>query len=52
VLPDAPVSLLESSDLGRRQAEAIVAGTLKGAEDGELFLEKRQTESLSGTTAS
>ena len=29
-----------------RKAEAILADTLKGAEDGELFVEKRQSESL------
>ena len=30
----------------RSRAEAIVADTLHGADDGELFVEKRQTESL------
>ena len=43
---DAPVSLLDSAGLSRRRAEAIVSDTLRGAEDGELFLERRQTESL------
>ena len=42
----APVSLFDSADFSRSKAEAIVADTLKGAEDGELFVEKRQTESL------
>ena len=42
--PTAP--LLETADFSRAEAEAVLAATLKGAEDGELFLEKRQTESL------
>ncbi len=42
----APVSLFDQTDFSRAQAEAIVADTLKGAEDGELFVEKRQSESL------
>ena len=46
-LPQSPaVSLFDANDFNRAQAEAIVADTLKGAEDGELFVEKRQTESL------
>ena len=42
----APVSLFDQNDFSRGQAEAIVADTLRGAEDGELFVEKRQSESL------
>lgn len=42
----APLSLLDGSDLSRSFAEGLVAETLKGADDGELFLERRQTESL------
>ncbi|WP_395662625.1 metalloprotease TldD [Aestuariivirga sp.] len=42
--PTAPI--LETADFSRAEAEALLAATLKGAEDGELFLEKRQTESL------
>ena len=42
----APVSIFDSADFSRSQAETLVADTLKGAEDGELFVEKRQTESL------
>jgi TldD protein len=42
----APVSLFDQNDFSRAQAEAIVADTLRGAEDGELFVEKRQSESL------
>jgi TldD protein len=40
------VSLFDSADFSRNRAEAIVADTLRGAEDGELFVEKRQSESL------
>jgi TldD protein len=40
------VSLFDDADFRRSQAEAIVAETLRGAEDGELFVEKRQSESL------
>lgn len=42
--PTAPI--LETADFSRAEAETLLAATLKGAEDGELFLEKRQTESL------
>jgi TldD protein len=40
------VSLFDSDDFSRSAAEAVVNNTLRGAEDGELFVEKRQTESL------
>ena len=40
------VSLFDSAGLSRSAAETLVADTLKGAEDGELFVEKRQSESL------
>ena len=46
VPPHASHSLLDSPDFSRAEALPIVADTLNGAEDGELFLEKRQTESL------
>jgi TldD protein len=39
-------SVFDSAELSRSRAEAIVADVLHGAEDGELFLERRQTESL------
>ncbi len=39
-------SPFDTADFTRAQAEALVSDTLKGAEDGELFLEKRQSESL------
>ena len=45
-MPSPAVPLFDSADFSRAAAEAIVADTLKGAEDGELFVEKRQTESL------
>jgi TldD protein len=35
-----------SQDLTRQQAVALVQEGLRGADDGELFIEKRQTESL------
>jgi TldD protein len=40
------ISLFDSAGFSRSAAETIVADTLKGAEDGELFVEKRQSESL------
>ena len=42
----APVSLFDADDFSRAEAERLVAETLKGAEDGELFVEKCQSESL------
>ena len=44
--PSAPASPFESEDFSRAGVESLVGETLKGAEDGELFVEKRQTESL------
>jgi len=43
--PESP-SPFEATEFSRAQAEALVADTLRGAEDGELFLERRQTENL------
>ena len=40
------LSLLDGSDLSPERARAITAQTLSGADDGELFIEKRQSESL------
>jgi len=40
------ISFFDTTDFSREHAEAIVADTLNGAEDGELFVEKRQSESL------
>jgi TldD protein len=46
-LPESSdISLFDSDDFSRPAAEAVVAGTLRSAEDGELFVEKRQSESL------
>ena len=46
-MPQLPkISLLDGTDLPRSFAETLVADVLRGADDGELFLEKRQTESL------
>ncbi len=44
--PPEPLSLLDHTGLSRERAAAIVAAALAGADDGELFLEKRQSESL------
>ena len=41
-----PLSLLDSSELPRARAQALVSDVLRDADDGELFLERRQTESL------
>ena len=38
--------------LDRTRTESIVSDALSGADDGELYLEYSQSESLSGTTAS
>ncbi len=40
------VQLFDTDDFPRERAQAIVSDTLHGAEDGELFVEKRQSESL------
>jgi TldD protein len=45
-VPQSAPSPFDSADFTRAQAEGLVSDTLKGAEDGELFLEKRQSESL------
>ena len=46
-MPPSPAPhILETADFSRAEAEALLADTLRGAEDGELFLERRQTESL------
>ncbi len=39
-------SVFDTSELSRDTALSIVADALYGADDGELFLEKRQTQSL------
>jgi len=46
-VPATPnISILDDTALSRDRALAIVSGTLHKADDGELFLERRQTESL------
>ena len=40
------ISFFDTTDFSRERAETIVADTLHGAEDGELFVEKRQSEAL------
>ena len=42
----ADISLFDSADFSRSAAETIVSETLKGAEDGELFVERRQSEAI------
>ncbi len=39
-------SLIERFDISQAEIEAILGETLKGADDGELFLEYRESESL------
>ncbi|MCB1376887.1 MAG: metalloprotease TldD [Alphaproteobacteria bacterium] len=41
-----PLSLIETSGLSRGRVKSLVADALRDADDGELFLEHRQTESL------
>ncbi|KTQ97666.1 protease TldD [Aureimonas ureilytica] len=41
-----PLSLADRFDMSRPQLEALVSDTLKGSDDGELFLEYREQESL------
>ena len=45
-MTDGPVSILERAGIERENARAIAADALSGADDGELYLEYRQTESL------
>ncbi|WP_019997041.1 metalloprotease TldD [Aureimonas ureilytica] len=40
------LSLVDRFDMSRAQLEALVSDTLRGADDGELFLEYREQESL------
>ena len=46
MISSSPFSILDGTGLGRDRALAIVVDTLRRADDGELFLERRQTESL------
>ncbi|NVK34436.1 MAG: metalloprotease TldD [Rhodobacteraceae bacterium] len=45
-MSDAPTDLLETSGLGLEKARKITAEALDGADDGELFVEYRQSEGL------
>src|SRR5439155_22419332 len=38
------ISLLEKAEVGRNEASAILDSALKGADDGELFVEQRRSE--------
>jgi TldD protein len=40
-------SIFDSTDLSKAEAAALVAEALLGADDGELFLERRETQSFS-----
>ncbi len=44
--PASTPSLLEAADLSPESARAILAEAMTGADDGELFLEKAESESL------
>ena len=44
--PAPSPSLLEAADLSPEAARSILAGAMTGADDGELFLERAETESL------
>lgn len=44
--PSADLSLFDKSDLTREKAADLVGHALKGADDGELYLEYAQSESL------
>ncbi|WP_186397716.1 metalloprotease TldD [Stappia sp. TSB10GB4] len=45
-MSDATTDLIAGAGLSEEQARSVLAGALKGADDGELFLEYRQSESL------
>ena len=42
-----PLSLFDNSDTSQAQATDLVAQALQGADDGELFVEKRETQGFS-----
>ncbi|HAJ01996.1 MAG TPA: metalloprotease TldD, partial [Brevundimonas sp.] len=44
--PALSPSLLEAADLSPEAARSILSGAMTGADDGELFLERAETESL------
>src|ERR1700751_12604 len=45
-MPPAPISLVDRAGLDRPRLAKIIARGLEGADDGELFLEYRQSEML------
>ena len=45
-MSDATTDLIAGAGLSEEQARSVLARALKGADDGELFLEYRQSESL------
>ncbi len=45
-VPVSQPAILDSADLGADEALSIVQGALAGADDGELFLERSESESL------
>ena len=45
-MSDATTDLISGAGLSEEQARSVLARALKGADDGELFLEYRQSESL------
>ncbi len=46
VSPPAPASLLEAHELERASVDAVLQDALRGADDGELFLERTESEAL------
>ncbi|MGA9951551.1 MAG: DNA gyrase modulator, partial [Xanthobacteraceae bacterium] len=45
-MTDAPISLVDRAGLDRPRLAKIISRGLDGADDGELFLEYRQSEAL------
>jgi TldD protein len=45
-MPDTPISLVDRAGLDRPRLAKIISRGLDGADDGELFLEYRQSEAL------
>ena len=45
-MPDSPISLVDRAGLDRPRLAKIISRGLDGADDGELFLEYRQSEAL------
>src|SRR3954462_10948610 len=45
-MPDPTLSLISRTGLDQNRAEALLRRGLEGADDGELFLEYRQSEAM------